>query len=103
MVDYFCGIGVIRDTDFPPSAGEWLNGFNLVNPIQYVAGIAPRPLLLVHGSQDETVNMDHANRLYDRAGEPKQVVIIDGAGHRLRQEEGAISAVLDWLKACCRS
>jgi fermentation-respiration switch protein FrsA (DUF1100 family) len=67
-----------------------------------VAEIAPRPLLLVHGSQDETVAVSHAKRLYDTAGEPKQLIIIDGAGHALRQEDRATAVVIDWLKSLCQ-
>jgi fermentation-respiration switch protein FrsA (DUF1100 family) len=98
-VEYFRSIGTIRDEDFPRSAKEWLNGFRLVSPINYVAEIAPRPLLLVHGSQDETVEVNHAYRLYDRAGEPKRLVIIEGAEHRLRQNEEAMNTVIEWLKS----
>jgi len=100
-INHFRSIGAIKDTDFPPSAEEWLDGFGLVSPINHIAGIAPRPLLLVHGRQDETVDISHANRLYEIAKEPKQLVIIDGAGHRLRQDDRAIVAVLDWLKSRC--
>jgi fermentation-respiration switch protein FrsA (DUF1100 family) len=53
----------------------------------------------VHGRQDDLVPVNHVRRLYEKAGEPKQLVIIDGAGHRLRQNESAMAAVLDWLKA----
>jgi alpha/beta superfamily hydrolase len=102
VVDHFRGIGTIRDENSPPSAEDWLNNFRLVRPIEYVAGIAPRPLLLVHGSQDETVAVSHAHRLYARAGEPKQLIIIDGAGHALRQEDRATAVVLDWLKSLCQ-
>ena len=100
--DHFRSIGAIRDKDFPPSIEEWFNGFKQVSPIKYVADIAPRPLLLVHGNQDETVEVSHAYKLYDRAGEPKQMIIIDGAGHRLREDDRAMAAVLDWLKSQCR-
>ena len=99
LIDRFRSIGAIRDDDFPPSADEWLSGFELVSPIKYVAGIAPRPLLLVHGSKDETVDVSHAYRLYERAGEPKKIIIVDGAEHRLRQNDRAIAIVLDWLKS----
>lgn len=98
-VDHFRSIGAIRDKDFPHSTQDWLDGFRLVSPIKYVAGIAPRPLLLVHGSQDETVEISDAHRLYARAGEPKQIIIVDGAGHRLRQNSQAMAIVLDWLKS----
>ncbi|MBU2536280.1 MAG: lysophospholipase, partial [Chloroflexi bacterium] len=103
VVDYFRGIGIIRDEDFPESAEKWLNGFNEVRPIDYIAGIAPRPLLLVHGNKDETVDVSHARRLYEKAGELKQLVIIDGAGHRLRQDERAMKQVIGWLRNYCQT
>ena len=103
VVDHFRSIGAIRDKNFPRNADHWFDGFRMLSPIKYVAGIAPRPLLIVHGSQDETVNINDAHRLCDRAGKPKQIIIIDGAGHRLRQEPKAISIVIDWLKTQCRN
>ena len=98
IIDHFRSIGAIRDKDFPHSAEEWLGGFRLVSPVKYVAGIAPRPLLLVHGSQDDTVEVSHAYKLHDKAGEPKQMIIVDGAGHQLRQNDRAIAIIIDWLK-----
>ena len=71
----------------------------MVSPIEYVAGVAPRPLLLVPGSQDEIVDVSHAYKLYDRAKEPKQIIIIDGAEHRLRRNDRAVAIVIDWLKS----
>ena len=103
IIDHFRSIGAIRDKSFPHSAEEWLNGFKLISPIKYVAGIAPRPLLLVHGNRDETVEVGQAYKLYDRAGEPKQIVIVDGAEHRLRQNDRAMATVIDWLKSQCQS
>jgi alpha/beta superfamily hydrolase len=103
IVDYFRGIGIIRDEDFPASAEKWLNGFNEVRPSDCVAGIAPRALLLVHGNRDETVDVGHARGLYEKAGKPKQLVIIDGAGHRLRQDEKAMRQVIGWLRNHCRT
>jgi len=103
IIDHFRSIGAIRDKSFPHSAEEWFNGFRLVSPIKHVAGIAPRPLLLVHGNRDETVEVSQAYKLYDRAGEPKLIVIVDGAEHRLRQNDRAMATVIEWLKARCQS
>ena len=99
IIDRYRAIGVIRDDDYPPSLEGWFDNLKQVTPSNHIAGIAPRPLLLLHGSEDETVPLSHAHQLYDRAGEPKQLVVLDGAGHRLRQEERAVSAVLDWLRS----
>ena len=101
VIDRFYSIGAIRDKDFPPSVEEWINGFGLLSPIKYVAGIAPRPLLLVHGNHDETVDVSHAYKLYDRAGEPKHIITVDGAGHRLRKDDRAMAIVIAWLKSQC--
>ena len=99
IIDHYRSIRAIRDAAFPQSEEDWLGGFSVIRPIEYVAGIAPRPLLLVHGSEDETVNVNDARRLYNRAGKLKQMVIIDGAGHRLRQNDEAVAAVIGWLKS----
>ena len=103
IIDYFRSIGTIRDNDFPHSTEDWFNGFRQVSPIRYVAGIAPRPLLLVHGSQDEVIEVNHARRLFEKAEEPKQLIIIDGGKHKLRLNDKAMAAVLDWLKSQCRN
>jgi fermentation-respiration switch protein FrsA (DUF1100 family) len=98
LIDHYRRVGAIRDDNFPASPQEWLNGFELVKPVDYIARIAPRPLLLVHGSRDETVDVSHARRLYAQAGQPKQLAIVEGAGHRLRHSEAAMAIVIDWLK-----
>ena len=98
-IQRFRDIGAIRDRDFPPSIEEWRRGFETVLPIRWIDKIAPRPLLLVHGGADETVPVRQAHELYHKAGEPKTLAIIPGAGHKLRLEEAAMTAVLDWLKA----
>ncbi|MGA2157778.1 MAG: alpha/beta fold hydrolase [Dehalococcoidia bacterium] len=97
LIRRFRDIGVIKDPAFPPSLEKWLEGFKAIAPINYVKKISPRPLLLVHGDEDEIVPVEQANRLYIEAGEPKQKVILPGAGHRLRQDERAIKVAMDWL------
>jgi len=98
-IEHFREIGIIRDKSFPPSMGAWLDDFKSVSPISYVARISPRPLLLVHGDRDETVDVSHARKLYAQAGETKQLAIIEGAGHGLRQDERAMAITIGWLKS----
>lgn len=98
---HFREIGVIRDKDFPKSLEEWLGGFETISPIRWIDKISPRPLLLVHGDADEVVPLEHAYRLYQKAKEPKEIIITPGAKHKLRLEEAAMAAAIDWLKARC--
>ncbi len=97
-IAHFRNIELIRDKDFPPSIDEWLDGFNTVSPIRWVDKISPRPLLLIHGEKDDLVPVEHARQLYERAGQPKEIVLIPDAGHRLRLEEKAVTTALKWLK-----
>ena len=96
-VDHFRSIGVIRDADFPSSLDEWLEGFSTVSPLRWIDRISPHPLLLIHGDKDDLVPVEHAHQLYERAREPKELLIIPDAGHKLRLEEKAIIATMDWL------
>lgn len=100
-IQRFRQIGVIRDADFPPSIEEWERGFEAVAPINWIDRISPRPVLLVHGDADELIPLEHAHRLYEKAGDPKELRVIPGAGHKLRIDETAMAAVLDWLKGRC--
>lgn len=50
-------------------------------PDRLVDRIAPTPLLIVHGTDDWLIPAKHARALYQRAGEPKRLVLIDGALH----------------------
>ncbi len=99
LIDQFRKIGAIRDDGFPPSVEEWIANCQRLHPINHIAGIAPRPLLLIHGSDDNIVPVENAQLLYEKAGLPKQLVVIDGAGHRLRREKKVIDTIFNWLKA----
>jgi fermentation-respiration switch protein FrsA (DUF1100 family) len=39
------------------------------------------PVLIVHGTHDELIPVAEAHALYARANEPKQLFLVDGAGH----------------------
>jgi len=99
LIEHYREIGAIRDEDFPPSVDEWIAGCQQIHPINHIHGIAPRPILFVHGSRDDTVPVSHTERLYEKAGLPKKMVIIEGAGHRLRRDDRVIEAILDWLES----
>ncbi|MFW6125950.1 MAG: alpha/beta hydrolase [Chloroflexota bacterium] len=96
-LEQFRATGIIRDTDFPPSEASWFEGFKRVSPIGCIASISPRSVFIIHGSQDDLVDPGDARALYERANQPKELLIVEGAGHRLRLEERAMAAALEWL------
>jgi len=50
-------------------------------PLDAVARLSPRPLLLIHGEFDPLVPLSHARALYERAGEPKELIVIRHGSH----------------------
>lgn len=62
---------------------RWRYGypFSAVRPVDAVARIAPRPLLIIHGGRDAVTPVDHAYQLFSAAGEPKELWIIPEARH----------------------
>lgn len=102
-IEHFRRIGIIRDRDFPPSVDGWLQGFRHVAPLRWIDRIAPRPLLLLQGAEDDVVDVSQAWLLYHKAREPKEIAVIEGVGHRLRLDRGAMDRALRWLKKEARS
>jgi fermentation-respiration switch protein FrsA (DUF1100 family) len=63
--------------------GEQEAGLDItsVRPIDDVPAIAPRPLLFMHGTADTLVLPRNSEAMYAAAGEPKQIIWVEGAGH----------------------
>lgn len=59
-----------------------------------------RPLLIIHGSNDETVDVSQAQRSFALAGRPKKLVIVPGADHSFTNHSNkAAEEVITWLRA----
>lgn len=56
-------------------------GFDDVRPIDVVAKIAPRPILFIHATEDEVIPLHHLNQLYAKAGQPKEIWVVEGMNH----------------------
>jgi pimeloyl-ACP methyl ester carboxylesterase len=56
------------------------------DPIRWVGKISPRPVLIMHGEDDEDVPVEQARRLIRAAREPKELWIVPGAKHRRIEE-----------------
>jgi pimeloyl-ACP methyl ester carboxylesterase len=92
----FIPVGTLR-IPLPPLGVPAVNAMagtdvTKARPIDAIARIAPRPLFLIHSADDEnaTTTVDGARRLFDAAGEPKQIWIAPRGGH-----VGAIDAFPD--------
>jgi len=90
-------VGVIHDPEFPPDLGEWARGFAYVRPIDRVAGLAERPLLLMHGTADDMVPTLDALAIADSHGHA-ELRLLAGGGHELRHDPRAIAILIGWLR-----
>ena len=63
-----------------------------VCPVRVVEQIAPRPLLVIHGTEDRRITEAQVRELYAAAAEPKSLWLVDGASH-----DGIRNPVLDNL------
>lgn len=89
-------IGVITDPAFPPSFDAWAQELKDIRAVACVAEYAPRPLLVMHGSDDEVVPSFDARILADAHGSA-ELRFIHGAGHALRHDPRTIAVLLGWL------
>jgi uncharacterized protein len=53
----------------------------LPDAIRHVARIAPRGLLVIAPKEDQLISWRQGLRLFETAGEPKELLVVDGAGH----------------------
>jgi len=62
---------------------RWRYGyqFEAVRPVDVVGNIAPRPLLVIHGTADSLIPAEQGQQVYDAAGEPKELWLVPDAIH----------------------
>jgi putative redox protein len=97
FLDHARAVGVIRGKDFPPDFDTWARELREVRPINLIGKIPPRPVLVVHGSEDDVVPLVDARALADAADGMVELRVLSGAGHRLRHDPRAIAVLLGWL------
>jgi hypothetical protein len=65
---------------------------------QMAGQLAPRPLLVVHGKADTRLPYPCGVQMYDWAQEPEQLVLYEGAEHRLNECAAALEQLLtQWI------
>ena len=89
-------VGVVKDPDFPPNFGEWAQELKEFDPADFARQVAPRPLLLLHGENDDLVPSIDTRLMAEEHG-AAEMHIIDGAGHELRHDPRAVAILLGWL------
>ena len=62
---------------------RWRTGAAIADasPIAVLSALEPRPLFFIHGSADAVTGVHHSRRLYDAYRGPREIWVVQGAGH----------------------
>ncbi len=74
---------------------------NAYGPDDFIDKISPTPLLVMHGDHDKVIPLKFGERIFATAREPKQFLLVPGAGHLqcMQLEAGKYRpALLDFIK-----
>jgi len=52
-----------------------------ISPIKAISKISPRAVFIISGAKDDRMRPEDTRRLYEAAGEPKQLWLVPSAGH----------------------
>lgn len=89
--------GVVGNLDDLLPAEDLYNEVLAINPLEAIATLPPRRLLIGHGSDDIEVAPHEARELVEAADGRAELRIIQGAGHQLRADPRMVATLLGWL------
>lgn len=96
LLEHARDVGMIKEATFPTNVDEWSRELRDHRAVECAPRLRPRPLLIVHGSDDDLVPVFDARVLVDAHGDA-ELRIVSGAGHRLRHDPRAVAVLLGWL------
>ena len=121
VLDLLVGVGYLKENGFGPvvvvghsfggavviaagATSDHIKGVVSLSPQTYGAGmagqLAPRKLLVAHGKADTRLPFSCALQIYEWAKEPKEVVLFEGAEHRLEECRDELETLLSaWIPA----
>jgi fermentation-respiration switch protein FrsA (DUF1100 family) len=80
----------------PLGLEAWLMAQDVGDAVERITG---RPLILMHAEGDTQISSDHSEELYERAGEPRKLVIVPGGAHTSVQHDPELQGMaLRWLE-----
>jgi fermentation-respiration switch protein FrsA (DUF1100 family) len=79
----FSGLPAFPFAPLTVAFAQWQTGLRIseVRPIDDIPSIAPRPVFIIHGTDDDLIPAEQGLRLYEAAGEPKELWMVGVMGH----------------------
>lgn len=89
-------VGAITDASVFADSEEWRDQLRSVSAVKAAESLPPKPMLVLHGSEDELVPHFDARILADAHGSA-DLRFIAGGGHLLRHDPRAMAVLFGWL------
>lgn len=76
--------------------GAWLGEHDLREAVELMGA---KPLILLHAEGDERIPSEFSRELYERAAEPRKLIVVPGGHHRSIQHDAELQGIaLRWLE-----
>ncbi len=96
FIDHCRRMGVLRTPGAPKDPAAWAREISEIDALAAARKMAPRPLLVLHGSDDDVAPLDDARLLAEAHGSAELRVVLT-AGRRIRHDPRAIASLFGWL------
>jgi fermentation-respiration switch protein FrsA (DUF1100 family) len=84
------------DAGTEATMAAWLAEHDLREAVELMGR---KPLILIHARGDEQIPAEWSEELYERAAEPRKLIVLPGGHHRSAQHDAELQGVaLRWLK-----
>lgn len=82
---------------------EFIHDFDNYNLLACIRAIQEIPVCIVHGTNDQIVNLAQAKKMFACANQPKRLIIIQGADHQFSLHAQEVTeGVINWLAEGCK-
>ncbi len=97
LIDFAAAGGIRRPIGEAGEPARLARQLRDISAVRSASGLAPRPLLVLHGSDDEAVPAFDARAIADAHGSA-ELRILPGASHYLRSDPRAVAIAFGWLE-----
>jgi putative redox protein len=94
---YARSVGMIRTEGYPEDLSAWGREASTVHAVRAAPRVAPRPVMILHGTEDDLVPVDDARVIAAAVGPSAELHLVVAGAHRLRHDPRGMALLLGWM------